>query len=73
MLWIPPGFAHGFHVTGANAEFLYKATDYWAPEHERTLAWDDPTLAIDWPITGEPALSQKDAKGASFEDAETYP
>jgi len=73
MLWIPPCFAHGFVVTSDYAEFIYKSTDYWAPEHERTLAWDDPTLAIDWPITGEPALSQKDAKGTPFANAETYP
>jgi dTDP-4-dehydrorhamnose 3,5-epimerase len=73
MLWIPPCFAHGFVVTSDYAEFIYKSTDYWAPEHERTLAWDDPTLAIDWPITGEPALSQKDARGVPFANAETYP
>jgi dTDP-4-dehydrorhamnose 3,5-epimerase len=73
MLWIPPGFAHGFLVTGDYAEVLYKTTDYWALEHERTLAWDDPTLAIDWPMTGELVLSQKDASGTSFADAETYP
>ena len=73
MLWIPPCFAHGFVVTSDYAEFIYKSTDYWAPEHERTLAWDDPTLAIDWPITGDPVLSQKDAKGAPFACAEIYP
>ena len=52
LLWVPPGFAHGFLVTSGDAEFLYKATDYYAPQHERTLAWNDPTLAIDWPIDG---------------------
>jgi dTDP-4-dehydrorhamnose 3,5-epimerase len=73
MLWIPPGFAHGFLVTSDYAEVLYKSTDYWAPEHERTLRWDDPELAIDWPVTGEPVVSAKDATGAQFLDAETYP
>ena len=72
MLWIPPGFAHGFLVTSDFAEFLYKATDYYAPEHERTLAWNDPTLAIAWPINGEPVLSRKDVNGAPFAEAETY-
>lgn len=73
MLWIPRGFAHGFVVVSEYAEVFYKATDYWAPEHERTVAWDDPTLAIDWPLGGEPTLSGKDANGASFAEAETYP
>lgn len=72
MLWIPPGFAHGFLVTGDYAEVLYKTTDYWALEHERTLAWDDPTLAIDWPITAMPTLSSKDAHGVPLAEAETY-
>ncbi len=71
--WISPGFAHGFLVTSDYAEVLYKATDYWEPEFERTLAWDDPTLAIDWPLVGAPILSQKDANGTPFADAETYP
>jgi dTDP-4-dehydrorhamnose 3,5-epimerase len=72
MLWVPPGFAHGFVVTSDYAEFLYKTTDYWAPEHERTLAWDDPTLAIPWPLSGEPALSAKDKVGATLGRAEVY-
>lgn len=73
MLWVPPGFAHGFVVTTDHAEFLYKTTDYWAPEHERTLAWDDPTLAIPWPLAGEPVLSAKDRVGATLDRAELYP
>lgn len=73
MLWIPPGFAHGFLVTSDYAEFLYKATDYYAPEHERTLAWNDRRLAIDWPTDREPVLSRKDANGTPLADAETYP
>lgn len=73
MLWIPPGFAHGFYVTSDEAEFLYKTTDYWFPEHERTLAWDDPSLAIDWPLgNSEPSLSAKDREGTSFELAESF-
>jgi dTDP-4-dehydrorhamnose 3,5-epimerase len=66
-LWLPPGLAHGFVVLSAHAEFLYKTTDYYAPEHERCIAWDDPTLAIQWPNVGMPfQLSAKDAAGASF-------
>ncbi|WP_153115862.1 dTDP-4-dehydrorhamnose 3,5-epimerase [Rhodocyclus tenuis] len=60
-LWIPPGFAHGFLVISETAEFLYKTTDYWAPELERAIAWNDPELAIDWPLAGAPTLSAKDA------------
>ena len=68
-LWIPPGLAHGFVVLSDTAEFLYKTTDYYAPEHERCIAWDDPTLAIQWPDLGEaPKLSAKDAAGAAFVD-----
>jgi dTDP-4-dehydrorhamnose 3,5-epimerase len=73
MLWIPTGFAHGFLVTSDWAEFLYKTTDYWAAEYERTIAWNDPDLAIDWPIRGEPIVSAKDAKGVPLARAETYP
>ena len=62
-LWIPPGFAHGFLVLSDSAEFLYKTTDYYAPEQERCIRWDDPDLAIEWPIEGEPVLSAKDALG----------
>lgn len=72
-LWIPPGMAHGFVVLSESAEFLYKATDYWAPEHERCIAWNDPTLAIAWPSAdGAPLLSAKDAKGLAFLQAEVY-
>jgi dTDP-4-dehydrorhamnose 3,5-epimerase len=62
--WIPEGFAHGFLVLSETAEFLYKTTDYYAPQHERTLLWNDPTLGIDWPLQGEPRLAAKDAAGA---------
>lgn len=62
-LWIPPGFAHGFLVLSEIAEFLYKTTDYYAPEYERCIRWNDPAIAIDWPLSGEPTLSGKDAKG----------
>ena len=72
MLWIPPGFAHGFLVLSDAADILYKATDYYAPQHERTLRWDDPRLAIAWPLRGEPTLSDKDRCGAALADAETY-
>jgi dTDP-4-dehydrorhamnose 3,5-epimerase len=72
MLWIPPGFAHGFLVVSEAAEVLYKATDYYAPEHERTIAWNDPELAIAWPLTGTPILSAKDASGTRLRDAEVY-
>jgi dTDP-4-dehydrorhamnose 3,5-epimerase len=73
-LWVPPGFAHGFYVTSEKAEILYKATDYYAPQWERSLLWNDPALGIDWPATeGEsPILSEKDMKGALLSEAETY-
>jgi len=70
-LWIPPGLAHGFLVLSEFAEFLYKTTDYYAPAHERCIAWNDPDLAITWPIDGLPALSTKDAAGQRFRDATT--
>lgn len=73
MLWVPPGFAHGFVVTSDDAEFLYKVTDYWAPDYERSLQWNDPALGIQWPLTGEPILSKKDAVGTPLASAETYP
>lgn len=69
-LWIPAGFAHGFLVTSEVAEFLYKTTDYYAPAHERAIAWDDPQLAIRWPLTGEPSLSGKDRVAAALSSAE---
>ena len=72
MLWIPPGFAHGFTVLSENAEVLYKATDYWYPEHERTLLWSDPALRIDWPLHGAPTLAAKDAAGRLLDDADVY-
>jgi dTDP-4-dehydrorhamnose 3,5-epimerase len=71
-LWIPEGFAHGFVVLSDSAEFLYKTTDYWAPEFERSLAWDDPTVNIVWPFDGEPALSGKDQMGKLFDAAECF-
>ncbi len=70
-LWIPPGFAHGFLVLSEVADFVYKCTDYYAPEHERCLRWDDPTVAIEWPLDGEPMLSEKDRNGASLNEIET--
>jgi dTDP-4-dehydrorhamnose 3,5-epimerase len=71
-LWIPVGFAHGFLVLSDVAEFLYKTTDYWAPEFERTIIWNDPDLAVAWPLQGEPVLSAKDAKGIAFKEAEVF-
>jgi dTDP-4-dehydrorhamnose 3,5-epimerase len=69
-LWVPPGLAHGFLVLSDTAEFLYKTTDYYAPEHERCIAWNDPTLAIQWPVLASaPMLSAKDAAGTAFLDA----
>lgn len=73
MLWIPPGFAHGFLVTSDTAECLYKTTDYWAPEHERCLAWNDPQLSIEWPLQGDPIVSDKDQLGLPLNKAETFP
>jgi dTDP-4-dehydrorhamnose 3,5-epimerase len=72
-LWIPPGFAHGFIVTSDSAECLYNTTDYWAPEHERVIRWDDPELAIEWPLRGPPMLSSKDSQGGLLCEAETFP
>jgi dTDP-4-dehydrorhamnose 3,5-epimerase len=75
MFWVPPGFAHGFLVLSESADFLYKATDYYAPEYERAILWNDPDLAIDWPLDGigTPTLATKDAAGVRFGDAEGYP
>ena len=73
MLWIPEGFAHGFVVLSEYAEFLYKTTDYWAPEHERSILWNDPDLAIDWHLAGAtPLLSGKDQAGKPFREAELF-
>ena len=71
-LWVPPGFAHGFVVLSETAEFLYKTTDYYAPAHERSIAWNDPDLAIDWPISIAPSLSEKDLAGSSIKTAEVF-
>jgi dTDP-4-dehydrorhamnose 3,5-epimerase len=73
MMWVPAGFAHGFAVLSERAEFLYKTTDYYAPEHERTLLWNDPALGIAWPIDGAPQLKPKDAAGTPLAQAETFP
>lgn len=73
MLWVPEGFAHGFLVLSESADFLYKTTDYYFPEHERSLAWNDPELAIAWPLKHmQPQLSAKDAAARSLRDAETF-
>ena len=71
-LWVPEGFAHGFLVLSDTAEFLYKTTDYYAPEYERCIAWNDNTLKIDWPIEKQPSLSGKDEHGVSFITAEVF-
>ena len=74
MMWVPPGFAHGFVVLSDSAEFLYKTTDYYAPEHERTLLWNDPAIGIEWPLGGAaPILKPKDAAGTPLAHAETFP
>ena len=73
MLWVPPGFAHGFLVLSEYADFLYKTTDYWYPEHERTLLWNDPALAIDWPLRGPPTVAAKDAAGTPLAQADRFP
>ncbi|MEG2029402.1 MAG: dTDP-4-dehydrorhamnose 3,5-epimerase [Janthinobacterium sp.] len=71
-LWIPEGFAHGFVVTSDSAEFLYKTTDYWAPEFERSILWNDPAIGIDWPLDTEPLLSGKDKAGTLLADADVF-
>jgi dTDP-4-dehydrorhamnose 3,5-epimerase len=71
-LWIPAGFAHGFIVTSDYAEFLYKTTDYWAPEYERSILWNDPKIGINWPISATPILSAKDQIGKTLADAEVF-
>jgi dTDP-4-dehydrorhamnose 3,5-epimerase len=72
MLWIPPGFAHGFMVLSETAEVLYKATDFYAPQHERTILWDDPTIKIEWPGKNKAILSVKDLAGSTLEHAAVY-
>ena len=72
MLWIPVGFAHGFRVISEKAQVLYKTTDYYAPQHERTLAWNDPDMKIQWELDAEPIVSAKDQRGASLREAETF-
>jgi len=71
-LWVPPGFAHGFLVLSEQVDFLYKTTDYYAPEYERCIRWDDPDIGIDWPENHVPLLSAKDELGLSFQDAEVF-
>jgi dTDP-4-dehydrorhamnose 3,5-epimerase len=73
LLWVPPGFAHGFCVVSDFAEMLYKQTSFYAPQHERTLLWNDPSLAIAWPLAGNPMLSPKDRAGLPLEQAEIFP
>jgi dTDP-4-dehydrorhamnose 3,5-epimerase len=73
MLWVPPGFAHGFQALSESADFLYKTTDYWHPQHERTLLWNDPALGIDWPLAAAAVLAPKDAAGTPFAQADCYP
>jgi dTDP-4-dehydrorhamnose 3,5-epimerase len=72
MLWIPAGFAHGFRVLSEKAHVLYKATDFYAPEYERTIAWNDPSLKINWELDGEPTVSAKDQRGVAFQGAESF-
>lgn len=73
MLWVPPGFAHGFLVLSDSADFLYKTTEYYAPEHERCVLWNDQEIGIQWPLEGDPALSAKDQVGTPLRAAEVYP
>ena len=73
MVWVPPGFAHGFLVLSEVAEFLYKTTDYYAPSHERTIAWNDPDIGIAWPLAGAPLLSAKDQAAVELKAAEVFP
>jgi dTDP-4-dehydrorhamnose 3,5-epimerase len=72
MLWIPKGFAHGFRVASAEAHVIYKTTDFYAPEHERTIVWNDPDLRVDWQLEGEPLVSPKDRQGMRFKEAEKF-
>ena len=72
MLWIPVGFAHGFRVISEKAQVLYKTTDYYAPQHERTLAWNDPESKIEWELQGDPIVSMKDQRGLALHDIQTF-
>ncbi len=72
VLWIPAGFAHGFLALKASTEVLYKTTDYYAPEHERCVLWNDPAIGIEWPLDGVPLVSEKDSRGLRLAEAETY-
>lgn len=72
-MWIPPGFGHGFVVLSESADFLYKTTDYWIGQHDRTVRWNDPAIGIDWPLQGEPILAAKDAAAPLLDAAETFP
>jgi dTDP-4-dehydrorhamnose 3,5-epimerase len=74
MLWVPPGFAHGFYVLSDDTEFVYKCTEFYAPQHERCIIWQDPDIGIDWPLLDgkDPLLSEKDAQGVLFKDAEVF-
>jgi len=72
MLWVPPGFAHGFYVLSDEAEFSYKCTDYYAPEYERSILWNDPDIGISWPLDGDPVLSSKDEQGLNLVSAEVF-
>lgn len=71
-MWVPEGFAHGFAVISESAEFLYKTTDYWAPEYERSIAWNDPAIGIEWPLSEAPVLSGKDRNAVLLSDAEVF-
>jgi len=73
MMWVPPGFAHGFLVLSDFAEFLYKTTDYYAPQHERSILWNDPAIGVQWPLTGAPLLSAKDQVAHPLENAQVFP
>jgi dTDP-4-dehydrorhamnose 3,5-epimerase len=71
-VWIPPGFAHGFLILSEVAEFMYKTTDYYAPEHERSLLWSDPAIGVEWPLIGQPILSLKDVGAPALAEAELF-
>ena len=73
MIWIPPGFAHGFLVLSDVADVLYKTTDFYAPQHERTVLWNDPTIGVRWPLQGEPVLADKDRRAPALAEADVYP